>query len=88
MPTIKTQLASQLANEQVRCRQALLLQLRAILFLTRQGIALCGHTESEGNLTQLMQMWAIHNDILQLYLFIHCDRFTVIHYCHETCVLY
>ena len=60
MPTIKTQLASQLANEQVGRRQALLLQLRAILFLTRQGIALRGHTESESNLTQLMHMWAIH----------------------------
>lgn len=53
-PTIESQLVSQVAKAQMIRRQGLVLQLRAIVFLSRQGIAIRGHTESEGNLHQLM----------------------------------
>ena len=68
MTTIETKLSSQLASQQIRRRQGLLLQLRAIVFLTRQGIAIRGHSESEGNLLQLMHAWSKDNDILHSYL--------------------
>ena len=41
------------------------LQLRAILFLTRQGIAIRGHTESERNLQQLFKMWSHDNNAIR-----------------------
>ena len=52
-PTIAAELSSQLLKLQRLRREGLLMQLRAILFLTSQGIAIRGHTESEGNLQQL-----------------------------------
>lgn len=55
-PTIAAELSSQLLKLQQLRREGLLMQLRAILFLTRQGIAIRGHTESEGNLYQLLKM--------------------------------
>ena len=39
-----------------------------MFFLTLQGIAIRGHTESEGNLHQLMQAWGLENDMLSTYL--------------------
>lgn len=44
------------------------MQLRAILFLTRQGIAIRGHTESEGNLQQLLKMWSCDNNAIRNWL--------------------
>ena len=44
-PTIAAELSSQLSKLQQLRREGLLMQLRAILFLTRQGIAIRGHTE-------------------------------------------
>ena len=67
-PTIESQLASQLAKAQMIRRQGLMLQLRAMVFLARQGIPIRGHTESEGNLHQLMQAWSKDNDVLSTYL--------------------
>ena len=36
-------------------------QLRALQYLLRQGIAIRGHTEVEGNLYQLLKVWANNN---------------------------
>ena len=66
--TIESQLASQLAKAQMIRRQGLILQLRAIVFLSRQGIAIRGHAESEGNLHQLMHAWGKDSDVLSTYL--------------------
>ena len=44
------------------------MQLRAILFLTRQGIAIGGHTESEGNLQQLLKVWSLDNNAIKSWL--------------------
>ena len=68
MTPIETQLLSQLAAQQIKRRHGLLLQLRAIVFLTRQGISIRGHSESEGIFLQLMHTWSKDNDILQSYL--------------------
>lgn len=46
--TIAAELSSQLSKLQKLRREGLLMQLRAILFLTRQGITIRGHTNSEG----------------------------------------
>ena len=67
-PTIEAQLNSQLAQLQLSRRNGLLSQLRAIVYLTRQGIAVRGHTELEGNLQQLMQMWSKENEVVKLWL--------------------
>ena len=67
-PTIAAQLHSHLRQLQHVQRQGLLMQLRAIQFLTRQGIALRGHKESEGNLHQLLLMWSKNDEILQTWL--------------------
>ena len=63
MTPIETQLLSQLAAQQIKRRHGLLLQLRAIVFLTRQGISIRGHSESEGIFLQLMHTWSKDNDI-------------------------
>ena len=57
--------SSQMAQLQMTRRQGLLTQLRAIVYLTRQGIAIRGHTESEGNLQQLLQMWSKDNNVVK-----------------------
>ena len=44
------------------------------MFLTRQGIALRGHTEKEGNLTQLVQALGKDNTVIQAWL--RSNRFT------------
>ena len=35
--------------------------LSSVHYLVRQGLALCGHKESEGNMLQLLQMWSEHD---------------------------
>ncbi len=67
-PTIESRISSQVAQQQSLRRQGLLIQLRAVVYLTRQGIALRGHTESEGNLTQLLKVWSKDNDIVKAWL--------------------
>ena len=67
-PTIEGQISSQMAQLQLTRRQGLLAQLRAIVFLTRQGIAIRGHTESEGNLQQLLRTWSKDNDVVKSWL--------------------
>lgn len=67
-PTIAAQMSSQVAQLQMKRRQGLLIQLRAIRFLTRQGIALRGHSESDGNLHQLLCAWSVDNEVIQSFL--------------------
>lgn len=57
-PTIAAELSTHLSKLQQLRREGLLMQLMAILFLTRQGIAIRGHTESEGDLHQLLKTWS------------------------------
>ena len=57
-PSIAEKLSSDTHQLQASWRQALLKQLLAILYLARQGIALCGHSDIEGNLMQLLVTWA------------------------------
>ena len=51
-----------------RRRQGLLYQLRALQYLLHQGMAIRGHTEVEGNLHQLLKVWANDNSDLELWL--------------------
>ena len=67
-PTIEAQISSQMAQLQMTRRHGLVTQLRAIVFLTRQGIAIRGHTESEGNLHQLLQVWSKENEVVKNWL--------------------
>ena len=50
---IDVYLNSQLENLKLVRRQGLIAQLKAIRYLVRQGIAIRGHENSEGNLEQL-----------------------------------
>ncbi len=65
MPTITTQLSSQMAEAQKTRREGLVVQLKAIKYLTRQGLALRGNDEEEGNLSQLLFAWSENNDCLK-----------------------
>ena len=57
-PSINEQLSSQAAKVQAIRQAGLLKQLEAMKFLLRQGIALRGHSEKEGNLYQLLTAWS------------------------------
>ena len=76
-PTVKSQLSSQTRDLQQTRRASLLCQLRGIRYLARQGIAIQGHTEFEGNLKQLLT-WSHETSTLKVW--IKDDRFT----CHQT----
>jgi len=43
-------------------------QLRALQYLLRQGMAIRGHTEIEGNLHQLLKVWANDYNDIELWL--------------------
>ena len=55
------QLNTQLRQDQEDRRQALLKQLHCLKFLLRQGLAIHGHDETEGNLQQLLMMWSVYD---------------------------
>ena len=57
-PSVKEQISNQAAKLQAARRAGLLKQLEAMRFLLRQGIALRGHSEKEGNLHQLLTAWS------------------------------
>ena len=56
--SILDQLVVQADKEKAENRRILLKQLSSLRFLLRQGLAIRGHKESEGNLMQLMQLQA------------------------------
>ena len=66
--TTESHITSQMAQLQMTRRQGLLFQLGAIVFLTRQGIAIRGHTESEGNLHQLLCGWGKDNEVTESFI--------------------
>ena len=66
--SIQSQISSQMAQLQITRRQGFLFQLKAIVFLTRQGIAIRGHTEAEGNLPQLLRVWGNDNEVIKSFL--------------------
>ena len=57
-PTITQQISREAGKILADLRSCLLKQLSAMKFLLRQGIALRGHCEEEGNLPQLRNAWA------------------------------
>ena len=63
-PSIDVQFNSQMTTLRASRRQGLLNQLRALQYLLRQGIAIRGHTEVEGNLYQLLKVWANNNSYI------------------------
>ena len=42
--------------------------LSSVRYLARQGLALRGHEESEGNMLQLLQMWSVHDSDVKEWL--------------------
>ncbi|XP_078679480.1 zinc finger MYM-type protein 1-like [Branchiostoma floridae x Branchiostoma belcheri] len=71
--SIATQLNSQIAEQQQLHRQGLLKQLSALRYLLRQGLAVRGHREKDGNLYHLLKTWADDNAVVQSWL--HQGRF-------------
>jgi len=64
-PSIQEQLSTQGAKVQENRRLGLVKQLEAMKFLLRQGIALRGHSEEEGNLQQLLKTWSKDNAVIK-----------------------
>ena len=77
-PTIDSQLSTQLKKSQESRRAGFLKQVRAIKYLTRQGIALQGHRKMEGNLQQLLLEWSHDHEVIKAWL--SENRYT----CHQT----
>lgn len=73
-PTIVSQLSTEMNKLQQERRAGLLKQLRAIQYLTRQGIALQGHDQDEGNLHQLLMAWSHDDEMVKLWM--KANRYT------------
>ena len=67
-PSIRQQVDTQVAKVQAIRIKGLLKQLSAIRFLLRQGIAVRGHSEEEGNLFQLLTVWSNGDSNLKYWL--------------------
>ena len=72
-PSISTRLSSQL-RDQIHHREMLMKELSSVKYLARQGLALRGHKEEDGNLMQLLKCRA--EDIQGLGLWLHEVRYT------------
>ena len=55
-PSVSECLSSQARKEQAENREMLLKQLSTLRFLLRQGLAIRGHSEGDGNLVQLLHL--------------------------------
>lgn len=53
--TVDAQLSNQIKESQTNCRTAMLGVINAIRLLVRQGLALRGHNDDDGNLRELLQ---------------------------------
>ena len=62
-PSLPQYFSSQLAQLQETRRNALICQLSGLRFLLRQGLAIRGHSEMEGNLRQLLRMYSSFCDM-------------------------
>ena len=67
-PPISAQLSTQVQKLQQSRRQALIKQLCCLRYLLRQGLAIRGHTETEGNLYQLLMMMSVHDSEMTRWL--------------------
>ena len=54
-------LDARMKEQQLQRQQALQKHLSSVRYLARQGLALRGHDEKEGNMMQLLQMWSFHD---------------------------
>ena len=61
-------LNSRLKEKQLQRQQMLLKHLSALRYLVRQGLAIRGHEENEGNLIQLLHMWSAHDVDMKAWL--------------------
>lgn len=64
-PSVQEQLSTQAAQVHAVRRSGLLKQLEAMKYLLRQGIALRGRTEEEGNLPQLLAVWSKDSPVIK-----------------------
>ncbi len=65
---VSNQLVSAAKKEQSERRDALVKQLHCLRYLLRQGLAIRGHKESEGNLHQLMSMFSYYDSNLKKWM--------------------
>ena len=62
---ITSQLSAQEKQQKVKARHGLLSIFECVHYLARQGLPLRGHDQQEGNLKQLLKVYAGTNDDLQ-----------------------
>ena len=67
-PSIQSNMNTQLQKDQRLRRSGLVKQIKAIRFLTRQGLALRGHHDKDGNLYQLLRAWADDDSVVMAWL--------------------
>ena len=72
-PSVATQLASQILSDQKWRREMLMKELSSLKFLMRQGLAVRGHKEEEGNLYQLLK--CREEDVKGLEQWLHDSRY-------------
>ena len=65
---VNEQLNSQMKKDQEVRRQGLLKQLHGLKYLVRQGMAIRGHKEVEGNLHQVLIMWSSFDSDLKRWI--------------------
>lgn len=66
--SIETQLSTVKEQQQREARSCLVKIMKSIRFLARQGLALRGHANDEGNLRQLLQLRTEDDDVLKVWL--------------------
>lgn len=67
-PTVAARINLTYQGQQAQRRRMLLIEVECIRYLLRQGLALRGHTEDEGNLIQLLKLRAADVDGLSLWI--------------------
>ena len=65
---VDVMISSQLANLQATRPAGLLKQITSLRFLLRQGLAIRGHSEDEGNLSHLLKLRTEDSDTVQAWL--------------------
>ena len=54
--SVASQISSQVCSDQAMAKNCLLKIITTLCFLAHQGLAICGHNESQGNFIQLLQL--------------------------------
>ena len=67
-PSVAGQLSSQILEQQAVRRACFMIQLSSLKMLLRQGLAIRGHTEEEGNLQQLLRLRMEDNPDLKMWI--------------------